>query len=180
MLRKLRNVLKRFPVGKKFSQKTASEKGEVPILDQGKSGIIGYHNEKPGVLASPDDPIIVFANHTCYMRLVMHDFSAIQNVLPFKGIDRNIYWVFMSTYGKQSFDEYKGHWPDFNIKHLVEPDNNLDEVYGDYVASLFKMIYQNEKENNTLSETRDSLLPKLLSGEIALDSSQSTAEAAVG
>lgn len=69
-----------------MQKKTAEEKGTVPILDQGKSGLIGYHNDKPGMMASPDDPIIVFANHTCYMRLIMFDFSAIQNVLPFSGI----------------------------------------------------------------------------------------------
>ncbi|WP_419635944.1 restriction endonuclease subunit S, partial [Thiolapillus sp.] len=88
-VKRIGGMVERFSVGKKYSQKTASEKGSIPILDQGKSGIIGYHSDKPGVLASPEDPIIVFANHTCYMRLILHDFSAIQNVLPFKGKDLN-------------------------------------------------------------------------------------------
>lgn len=38
-------------VGKKYDQKSALEEGSVPILDQGKSGVIGFHNDKPSVCA---------------------------------------------------------------------------------------------------------------------------------
>jgi type I restriction enzyme S subunit len=169
VVKKIDDVVSRQPVGKKYSQKTAFEEGEVPILDQGKSGVIGYHNEEPGVRADPDNPIIVFANHTCYMRLVMHDFSAIQNVLPFKSEDLNIYWIYMATRGKQEFVEYKGHWPDFVIKTVVFPSRGLDQTYGACVADMFKGIYEHEKENNHLSLIRDDLLPKLLSGELQVD-----------
>jgi type I restriction enzyme S subunit len=167
-VKKIEEVIKRFSVGKKYSQKTASKTGKVPILDQGKSGIIGYHNDEPGVKASLEDPIIVFANHTCYMRLVMHGFSAIQNVLPFKGNGLNIYWIFLATYGKQNFIEYKGHWPDFVINKIIVPNNSLDEKFGEYVACFFKEQFVNEKQASSLAELRDTLLPKLLSGEIDL------------
>lgn len=168
-VKRIKDAIKRFPVGEKYSQKTASEKGIVPILDQGKSGVIGYHNNKPGINASPDDPIIVFANHTCYMRLIMHDFSAIQNVLPFKGNGLNIYWIYSATIGKQEFIEYKGHWPDFETKDIVIPSEQLDQAYGDYVQALFHEIFSNDTQINTLANLRDSLLPKLLSGEIEIN-----------
>ncbi|WP_419605391.1 restriction endonuclease subunit S, partial [Thiolapillus sp.] len=165
-VKRIDGMVERFSVGKKYSQKTASEKGSIPILDQGKSGIIGYHSDKPGVLASPEDPIIVFANHTCYMRLILHDFSAIQNVLPFKGKDLNIFWTYYATLGKQEFIEYKGHWPDFAIKEVVVPKIGLDRLFGERVSSLVKSSFQNEKQNSKLSELRDALLPRLLSGEL--------------
>ena len=160
--------MKRFPVGKKFTQKTSNEFGKIPVLDQGKSGIIGYHDESPGVKASKHDPIIVFANHTCYMRLIMHDFSAIQNVLPFKGDNLNVYWVYQATLGRQEFIEYKGHWPDFSIQEIVIPSNELDERFGEITKSIYVKHYENENENSLLSRLRDSLLPKLLSGEIEI------------
>ncbi len=169
IVKKIDEIVSRQSVGKKYSQKTAFEKGNVPILDQGKSGIIGYHNEEPGVRADPDNPIIVFANHTCYIRLVMHDFSAIQNVLPFKSEDLNVYWLYMATRGKQEFVEYKGHWPDFVINEIVIPSGELDHVYGGCVADMFKEIYEQEKEADHLSMIRDALLPKLLSGELQVD-----------
>ena len=162
------NLIDRLPVGKKFSQKTASEIGQVPILDQGKSGVIGFHSEAPGVEASPDAPVIVFANHTCYMRLIMHDFSAIQNVLPFKGRELDIYWLYYATLGKQSFIEYKGHWPDFVLHKLVVPNGDLDAAFGERASNFAKAIFARETQNETLSGLRDALLPKLLSGQIEL------------
>jgi len=96
------DVLNRVPSGKKYDQKTASPIGAVPILDQGKSGIIGYHNDEPGVYATENSPIIVFANHTCYQRLILFPFSAIQNVLPFVPnpvLSRDIYWLYWATNG---------------------------------------------------------------------------------
>ena len=172
------DLIERLSVGKKFSQKTATESGTVPILDQGKSGIIGFHNEEPGVLASPEDPIIVFANHTCYMRLVMHNFSAIQNVLPFKGKSLDIYWLYFATLGKQSFIEYKGHWPDFVIHNLVVPNNGLDRVFGEQVASFAKSIFAREVQNESLANIRDTLLPKLLSGQLRIPDAEAIVEQA--
>lgn len=166
LIQRIEELVERTSVGKKYSNKTAVGQGAIPILDQGKSGIIGYHNDEPGVEASTDNPIIVFANHTCYMRLMMHDFSAIQNVLPFRGKDRNIYWLYNATIGKQEFVEYKGHWPDFARIEIVVPENKLDEDYGQLVESFFVAIYSGETEGMNLGIIRDTLLPKLLSGEI--------------
>ena len=82
---KFGEFIERLSVGQKYEQKTALPTGKVPILDQGKSGVIGFHNDEPGVVASLEKPVVVFANHTCYMRLISFPFSAIQNVLPFVG-----------------------------------------------------------------------------------------------
>ena len=163
------DIVRRISVGKKYSQKTASESGVVPILDQGKSGIIGYHNDKPGVKASTNEPIIVFANHTCYMRLIMHDFSAIQNVIPFRGKNHNIYWLFCATVGKQEFIEYKGHWPDFSIKKIVVPRRILQSEFGKVVGVFFRQVHISDRQCRSLAALRDALLPKLISGEMRVN-----------
>ena len=165
---KIEDLIQRISVGKRYSQKTVFESGSIPVLDQGKSGIIGYHNDEPGLKASEDDPVIVFANHTCYMRLVMHDFSAIQNVLPFKGKELNIHWIYLATLGKQKFTEYKGHWPDFVIKDVVTPNNIIASNFGSIVKNLFITQFHNEQQSASLSNIRDTLLPKLLSGELSV------------
>lgn len=167
-VKKIGDVVDRYSVGKKYSQKTAVESGLVPILDQGKSGIIGYHNDKPGVKASLDNPIIVFANHTCYMKLVTYDFSAIQNVLPFKLNGCDIYWSYLATQGKQRFVEYKGHWPDFMIHEIVIPSEELMQRFGELIKPFYSQMASNENQNKSLAKLRDTLLPKLLSGEIEL------------
>ncbi|MBF0751162.1 MULTISPECIES: restriction endonuclease subunit S [unclassified Pasteurella] len=162
-VKRIDDVIQKIPVGKKYSSKTALEKGNIPILDQGRSGIIGYHNNEAGVKASIEEPVIVFANHTCYMRLISYDFSAIQNVFAFKGKELNIYWTYLATLGKQEFVEYKGHFPDFLIKEIIVPNPKLTELFGNIVKEIFSKIFINDLENSYLSEIRDLLLPKLLS-----------------
>ena len=167
-VKRIDEVIQKIPVGKKYSSKTAFPEGLVPILDQGRSGVIGYHNDEPGVRSNIEDPIIVFANHTCYMRLISYDFSAIQNVFAFKGKECNLYWLYLATLGKQEFMEYKGHFPDFLIKEIIVPPEELTELFGKYVKESFSKIFINDRENSNLAKIRDSLLPKLLNGEIQL------------
>jgi type I restriction enzyme, S subunit len=167
-LESIGDVIERLPVRKKFEQKTVNPTGTVPVLDQGKTGIIGYHDEEPGVFASEERPIAVFANHTCHMRLIHFPFSAIQNVLPFIGLNVDTIWAYYATIGKQSFVEYKGHWPDFVIHKICVPDKKQTFEFATLVRPLLKMIWSRDSETQTLAQTRDLLLPRLLSREILL------------
>ncbi|NCA93750.1 MAG: hypothetical protein EOM84_01085 [Sphingobacteriia bacterium] len=165
----VRDIIKRVPSGKKYENKTAKECGAVPILDQGKTGVIGYHNDEPGVLASEGKPIIVFANHTCYQNLIMFPFSAIQNVLPFYPSDenyRNIFWLHWATKDLIEFNDYKGHWPEFIGKRLLLPNKELCKKFGEIIEPMIIKKFKLEQYNNNLRQTRDLLLPKLMSGEI--------------
>jgi type I restriction enzyme S subunit len=165
-------IVKRLPVGKKYDQKTVSPTGAIPVFDQGKSGIIGYHDDQPGVEASEKAPVIVFANHTCYQRLVHFSFSAIQNVLPFvphPSVVRNIYWLHWATNGLVVFNDYKGHWPEFAAKSLVVPSEGVCQSFGDFVAPLSRQILKMERLIDNLRATRDLLLPRLLSGQIEVE-----------
>ena len=170
-VRIVEDVLKRVPSGKKYDQKTASPIGAVPILDQGKSGIIGYHDDEPGVYATEDNPIIVFANHTCYQRLILFSFSAIQNVLPFVPnpiLKRDIYWLHWATNGLIVFNDYKGHWPEYIAKELVVPPAEICQRFGSFVFPITREIFKLERAIENLRRTRDLLLPRLLSGQIIL------------
>ncbi len=167
------NIIERLSVGEKYDQWSASPYGKIPILDQGKTGIIGYHDNQPGINASTEKPVVVFANHTCYMRLITFPFSAIQNVLPFIGNGVDTIWVYYATFGKQQFIEYKGHWPDFVINEVVIPNMPLTELFTKQVKPLVLRAKKNESENVTLITIRDILLPKLLSGKLTAKESVS-------
>jgi len=163
-VKKIGELVKRLSVREKYDQKTVCSKGKIPVLDQGKSGIIGYHNEKPGVIATEETPVVIFANHTCYIRIIYFSFSTIQNVIPFISNGVDTIWLYYATYGKQSFIEYKGHWPDFIIHKIIVPLPILTEKFSKTVHQFLKKIWQQERESCTLASLRDSLLPKLISG----------------
>lgn len=167
-------------VGKKYDQKSALEEGGVPILDQGKSGVIGFHNDKPSVCASLVSPVVVFANHTCYMRLITFDFSAIQNVLPFIGKGVDTVWAFYATKDRVKFSEYKGHWPEFVIQKTIVPHQELTEIFRNMVDPLICSMRNNELQAQTLANLRDTLLPRLISGQLRLpDAEQQLKDLAV-
>ncbi len=168
-VRTVEEIVKRIPVGKKYDQKTVSSTGTIPVLDQGKSGIIGFHDEQPGVEATESTPVIVFANHTCYQRLIHFPFSAIQNVLPFvshPSVFRNIYWLHWVTNGLVAFNDYKGHWPEFAAKWIVVPPQDICQDFGNFAEPISRQILKLERAIQTLRRTRDLLLPRLLSGQI--------------
>jgi type I restriction enzyme S subunit len=160
------DVVTRLGVGRKYDQNTVHSTGIVPVLDQSESGVIGYHDDEPGVAASPEEPVAVFANHTCNMRLVSFAFSAIQNVLPFTGNGVDTMWAYYATYGKQKFIEYKGHWPDFVLHKLVVPPSELTTEYSQMVRPFLRRTWSLVEENDTVTAIRDALLPKLMSGEV--------------
>lgn len=157
------DVIERIPVGKKFENKTALSKGKIPIIDQGASGFIGFHNEEPGVLASIDNPVVVFTNHTCYYRLLTEPFSCIQNVLPYIGKDGySTLFVYFLTKEKIKMSEYKGHWPEFEQQNFIIPPTNMSDKYTEKIKPLIKKMVICEKENISLKSQRDLLLNKLI------------------
>jgi len=55
---------------------------------------------------------------------------------------------------------------DFNTEYIVMPDRDIVEQYHHIVAPLFDLLLHITNQSRTLTALRDSLLPKLMSGEI--------------
>jgi len=168
----IKDLIKRVPAGKLYSDATALPNGSIPILDQGRSGIIGYHNDEPSVIASMENPVIVFANHTCNQRIIWFPFSAIQNVLPFvpsENLSRNIYWLHYAIVGQVNINSYKGHYPEFIAKQILVPSADLAEQFGIMSMRNFQMIVSLREANEKLKATRDMLLSRLLSGKVEVE-----------
>ena len=162
------NALERLKVGRLYDQKSALLTGIVPILDQGKSGSIGFHNNEPNIRADAESRVCTFSNHTCVLRLIDFDFSTIQNVIPFRGKGISTEWLYYASLGRQKFEEYRGHWPSFVEHKITAPPSKLANVFCDIVAPMVNAISQNGRESRTLAQTRDLLLPRLMSGELRI------------
>jgi type I restriction enzyme S subunit len=162
-------AVQRFGTGQKYDLKTVMSSGQIPVLDQGRQGIIGYHNNEPGFIASFADPVVVFANHTCYQRLIFEPFSTIQNVIPYKSsaqFQRDVYWIYHATLGLVGLTEYKGHWPQFEAKKILVPTASVAREFGKFVRPIHQLAHTLVRTSNNLRTTRDQLLPKLISGEL--------------
>jgi type I restriction enzyme, S subunit len=66
-----------------------------------------------------------------------------------------------------------------NSMPLIYAGENMCRKFVDVVAPLFARLRVNTDENQTLAQTRDLLLPKLMSGEIRVRDAEKIAEAAL-
>lgn len=57
----------------------------------------------------------------------------------------------------------------FNVIPVLVPPLNLISAYSKYVKQTYLKIEMNVRENKSLAELRDTLLPKLLSGELSVN-----------
>ena len=65
----------------------------------------------------------------------------------------------------------------FRPVQIMVPSGQILTAFSDTVRPLFDQIAANQKESSFLAQTRDLLLPKLISGEIRLDQAQSLVDA---
>ena len=65
---------------------------------------------------------------------------------------------------------------DFQTLSQLRPPNEIIEVFESLVYPLDQSVENNENESRTLAQTRDTLLPKLLSGEIRVDNANEILE----
>lgn len=162
------NILERLKPVKRYTKKEVSSTGLVPVFEQGADILLGFHNENAGFTADAMSPAFVFGDHTCITHLSCQDFDISQNVIPLRGRSRPTVWVYYAIQGKQVFQEYRRHWSELIVKPVIYPANDICEQYSETVLRMILLKENLERENRSLSELRDTLLPKLLSGELSL------------
>ena len=163
---KIEEILKRYQAPKRYKKEAVESFGKTVVLEQGTNIILGYHDGEAEFQATEDEPMFIFGDHTCIMKLSTKPFSISEKVIPLSGLIRNGYWTYYATYGQQTFQEYRRHWSELIVKEIVMSDKLLCDLFAKQVKPLILKIEQNILENNELAKTRVTLLPKLLSGEI--------------
>lgn len=152
--------------------------GAIPVISS--SGISGSHSETnvrgPGVVTGRYGTIgKVFYVETDYWPL-----NTTLYVDDFKGSPPRFIFHVM---GEVDFSNYtdKAAVPGINRNHLHEeptvlPPMEVREAFARIVGPLWSEHAANECQSRTLATLRDTLLPKLLSGELSVESLQSRLE----
>ena len=159
--------------GKNLLTRDAVE-GDVPVVAGGLEPS-AYHNQ-----SNTNSPVITIsasganAGYTNLWNIPVwaSDCSYIDD-----SITKNVYFWYIALKTRQNeiYDAQTGSaQPHIYPQHIAEmPISvlNADEIekYNNLVEPLFKMIGNNKIENMKLSQLRDTLLPKLMNGEIDLD-----------
>lgn len=164
----VKNSIIRLKSNNKYDQTNVLAQGKVRVFDQSSSRILGYHNNVPDFISDFENPTLIFGDHTCRMEIVCEDFSVGPNLIPFRSkAQENTYVMYLGLKEKVNINDYKRHWSELMLHQIAIPkDRNIIIEFNSKIKENFSLITKNEFENETLTTLRDTLLPKLISGEV--------------
>ena len=165
-IEKVKNCVNRLPFGQTYKKDELEPEGNVIVIDQSEDEYLGYHNNEPSHKASAENPIALFGDHSCKYKLMIKDFSLGENIIPYtsKGVD--LYYLYYSVYKIVQTEEYKRHWNLFVNKKVLIPNTELQKSFRKKVIPIFKQIEMLYKQITNLTQQRDLLLPRLMSGKL--------------
>lgn len=159
-------LVRRLKTGPRYTGDSVSATGKVPVIDQSRAETLGFHDDEPGIRASPESPVIAFGDHTCRIEVMIEPFSVGPNVVPFTSPHVPVLALAQMIDGLVETREYKRHWSDLQSKNVVLPPSELLEVYANRTTPLAELIRNLKAQNRSVSDARDLLLPRLISGEL--------------
>ncbi len=143
--------------------------GSIPVY--GSNGQVGWHNEKlvdgPGIVVGrKGNPGTVTWVHTHF-----YPIDTTFYVVP-KGPIKSFYYLLYAL-KKQDLPSLAADSavPGLNrnmvyMNRMIVPERNILDLFNIYLNQIFQKIQVNEEQSRVLGSIRDSLLPKLMSGKI--------------
>ena len=166
-VKKVKEIVKRLTAGKTYRETDVNEAGSIIVIDQSRADSLGFHDNQPDHNASPEVPIIIFGDHTCKIQLMVTRFSLGPNVVPFTAKDETpINYLFYLIFNLVETTEYKRYWTELGNKVVAVANSEIKRQFSDFTTSIFQQTEILKQRNRNLRQTRDLLLPKLISGEI--------------
>ena len=170
-VKKIKDCVKRLPFNQTYKANELEPEGKVIVVDQSADAYIGFHNNEPSHKANVESPILLFGDHSCKFVLMIKDFSLGENIVPFTSINAdwlNPYYLFYATHKIIETTEYKRHWGQFVSMKILVPSSTLQQKFSDFMKSIHKELDELFIANMNLIKQRDLLLPRLMSGKLAV------------
>jgi len=146
----------------------AEDRKDGPFPVYGSSGVVGFHSEH--LVASPGI-IVGRKGNVGSVRWTDEPFFPIDTVYYVK-TDVSLYYVFYNLQ-QQNFINNDAAVPGLNrnqayaLPFLVPSESQL-KAFDEFIRPVFKAVRSLTKKNQNLRQTRDLLLPKLISGDLSL------------
>lgn len=169
-IKRVKQVVARGTFGRIYRESELASTGSVVVIDQSRADCLGFHEGEAEHGATPGSPVILFGDHTCKMVLMTRPFSLAENVIPFQPTPANSpYFLFHLVKESVSTTEYKRHWTDLMSRDVLIPGEDLQRAFEGVVRPCHEQIKALEQGVRISAETRDLLLPRLLSGKLSVE-----------
>jgi type I restriction enzyme S subunit len=166
-----KSIVDRKPFGKIYREKDLHDDGNIVVVDQSRSDQLGFYDGDPQHIATSDNPIILFGDHTCKMVLMTKPFSLAENMIPF--LPKNKippFFLYHLIKDLTNTSEYKRHWTELTNKDVLIPYERLQKRFDAIVKINHKKIEVLNESIVHASRARNMLLGRLISGKLPVDS----------
>lgn len=144
--------------------------GSIPVIDQSRNYIAGYTNDDE-CLVSVTTPYIIFGDHTRVLKFIPFSFakgadgtqlimSNDLNRMPQSLFYNSLINIDLSNYS------YARHFKYLKEEEIIVSTTDVSMKYDLLVSKYYQCIQNNREQIHLLTEARDRLLPKMMSGEI--------------
>ena len=170
--KKVGDLIAKVPRSKQIPTKDYQKEGIIPIIDQSRDYIAGYTDDIESKVES-NEPYIVFGDHTRVLKYVPFAFakgadgtqlimSNNLDLMPQCLLFTSLVSVDLSNYS------YARHFKYLKEEEILVPTASIANAFSKHVAKWYAKIQLNREQLRLLTEARDRLLPKLMSGEITI------------
>ena len=143
--------------------------GAIPVIDQSRNFIAGYTNDSEA-LVNTGTPVIVFGDHTRILKYIQFPFAkgadgtqliiSDRTNMPQSLLYLSLIAVDLSNY------HYARHFKYLKAESILIPSQDVADEFDRLISPIFSQIQKLREKCYKLSQARDRLLPKLMSGEI--------------
>jgi len=156
------------------TKKSYVDYGFLAFSAKGPDGFLPYYDyNRVGVVVS------AIGANSGYTWLARGKWSCIKNTIRFWAIapDISTEYLYFITHGNHIWPIRGSAQPfisqtDARNLPILHPADALAKQFGEIVAPMFEKMYFNDQQSRTLAALRDTLLPKLISGELRVPDSE--------
>lgn len=168
--KKVGDLISKVRRAKQVSANNYLNYGCIPVIDQSRNYIAGYTNDIES-LVEVTIPYIVFGDHTRVLKYVPFSFAKGADgtqLIMSNDLERMPQSLFYNSLIEIDLSNYSyaRHFKYLKEESILVPSKNIAERYDKVVSQYFQSIQKNREQIRHLTEARDRLLPKLMSGEI--------------
>jgi len=144
--------------------------GNIPVIDQSRNYIAGYTNDSE-CMVDVTTPYIVFGDHTRVLKYIPFSFAkgadGTQLIMSndLKRMPQSLFYVSLIGIDLSNYS-YARHFKYLKEEAILVPSVSIATSYDNVVSRYYHSIQNNRDNICLLTEARDRLLPKLMSGEI--------------
>ena len=168
--KKVGNLISKVLRTKQVSANNYLYSGRFPVIDQSRNYIAGYTNDIES-LVKVTIPYIVFGDHTRVLKYVPFSFAKGADgtqLIMSNDLERMPQSLFYNSLIEIDLSNYSyaRHFKYLKEESILVPPKDIAQRYDKVVSQFCQSIQKSRDQIRHLTEARDRLLPKLMSGEI--------------